>query len=91
MTDERNWEGDYKKLKSRYDSISEAVTKMSLRAVELEKQNNLVEKRNVQLISTIQQSDTIINQKLSENNRTITEMGVEIQRLRDLIKEQNPL
>lgn len=84
-----DYEALYNASNQRYLSLSDSVTKMLREINELKEQNRLVESKNKSLLMSSRTSDTVISQNLNDTNKTINQMGEEINRLRNLCKKNN--
>ena len=79
-----NEQEDWKK---RYDSLNMAYQKLSIRKLELERTNDILEQRNKQLIKSAQISGNITNDHFQKQADEINKMGEEINRLRAILRE----
>lgn len=79
-----NEQEDWKK---RYDSLNMAYQKLSIRKLELERTNDILERRNKQLILSAQVSGNITNDHFQKQADEINKMGEEINRLRAILRE----
>jgi len=84
-----DYEAMYNSSNQRYISLSDSITKMLTEINDLKEQNRLVEEKNKSLLMSSRTSDTVISQNLNNNNKTINQMGEEINRLRNLCKKNN--
>ena len=75
--------------KKRYDSLQLAFQKLMVRKMELERTNEILEKKNAQLIKSAQVSGGVTGEHLQKQASEINEMGEEIGRLRAILREHN--
>lgn len=73
--------------KIRYDSLQLAFQKLLVHKMELERTNVILEKRNAQLIKSIQVSGEVTGNHFQKQATEINTMGEEIGRLRSILRE----